>query len=120
MERAYHRIVMGRYRWRTKLRTVLPWSLIGLVPKGADCGEHEWYRRDESTWGCAHCKVTSDANPWSPLEAGLLEALGLTKRLELAVTTGGRVLPDATSAELYRRLQASLRTLERAADQLPR
>lgn len=48
----------GRYRNRTWLRGNLPWLLVGLVPKGQDCGQHEWYRQDEATDGCYHCRAT--------------------------------------------------------------
>lgn len=46
---------MGRYRLRTELRGVLPGFLAPLVPKGPDCGDHEWYRSDERTDRCYHC-----------------------------------------------------------------
>ncbi len=51
---------MGRYRWRTKFRSKLPWFLIdrGIAAKGReDCGSHEWYREDASVWRCYHCTV---------------------------------------------------------------
>lgn len=36
---------MGRYRWRTTLRSILPAWCMTLLPKGSrDCGDHEWYR----------------------------------------------------------------------------
>jgi hypothetical protein len=55
----------GRYRIRTWLRGKLPGRLSDLFPKGEeDCGRHEWYRSDESTWRCYH----SERSPWSPLE----------------------------------------------------
>jgi len=47
-----------RYRWRTRLRGVLPSQLSLLVPKGRqDCGDHEWYRSSESLDACYHCRV---------------------------------------------------------------
>jgi hypothetical protein len=48
----------GRYRWRTCLRGLLPYRppLYELVPNGrGDCGNHEWYRHDETTLHCYHC-----------------------------------------------------------------
>lgn len=48
----------GKYRWRTRVRGVLPSPLWRLVPKGArDCGDHEWYRATETTDACYHCRV---------------------------------------------------------------
>jgi hypothetical protein len=48
----------SRYRWRTRLRGVLPGRLAELVPKGVgDCGEHEWYRHDATMDRCYHCVV---------------------------------------------------------------
>jgi len=52
----------GRYRWRTRLRVALPWALVRWVPKGGrDCGNHEWYKQDEATEACYHCRAT---RPW--------------------------------------------------------
>jgi len=56
----------ARYRWRTRLRRHLPWSLMWIAHKGRrDCGWHEWYKHDDETWHCYHCvagvkKVDSD------------------------------------------------------------
>lgn len=50
----------GKYRWRTRLRSVLPYRppLYQLVPKGGkDCGNHQWYREEGRTWRCYHCRV---------------------------------------------------------------
>ncbi|MBA2505432.1 MAG: hypothetical protein H0V29_05735 [Thermoleophilaceae bacterium] len=48
----------GRYRTRTRIRGRLPVALLGLSPKGRkDCGDHEWYRQDDSTARCYHCEV---------------------------------------------------------------
>jgi hypothetical protein len=48
--------VAGRYRWRTKGRELLPFFLIGLLPKGrADGGDHEWYGADDTVQRCYHC-----------------------------------------------------------------
>jgi hypothetical protein len=49
---------MAKYRFRTRLRRILPWRLIWLAPKGAqDCGSHEWYREGDDRWLCYHCVV---------------------------------------------------------------
>ncbi len=48
----------GKYRWRTRLRSRLPYALLWLAPKGLkDCGEHEWYREDATTALCYHCEA---------------------------------------------------------------
>jgi len=47
-----------RYRWRTRLRTLVPFFAIDLLPKGnTDCGRHEWYGHDADTFYCYHCTV---------------------------------------------------------------
>ena len=47
---------MAKYRWRTRLRVILPFWCMALVPKGRqDCGAHEWYRSDETRYRCYHC-----------------------------------------------------------------
>ncbi len=49
----------GRYRWRTTLRTRLPYALMFLAPKGRrDCGDHEWYLADSVSDHCYHCRAT--------------------------------------------------------------
>lgn len=70
----------GRYRLRTRLRGALPAAIATRIPKGhADCGDHEWYRADESTWRCYHCQpgVTS-VSPFTPEE----DALGRLRALD--------------------------------------
>ncbi|WP_155372571.1 hypothetical protein [Catellatospora vulcania] len=50
----------GRFRRRTRLRTLLPWFLINLgaaAKPGRDCGDHEWYRFDTAVEHCYHCAV---------------------------------------------------------------
>jgi hypothetical protein len=60
----------GPYRWRTWIRSHLPWVLIdlGIANKGRDCeaagGEHEWYNLDGENSGCYHCKVTRSGQLW--------------------------------------------------------
>lgn len=49
---------MGKYRWRTSIRTRLPWAFVWMFPKGRhDCGDHDWYRQDDEILRCYHCKV---------------------------------------------------------------
>jgi hypothetical protein len=48
----------GKYRVRTWLRTHTPYLISDRIPKGQkDCGNHVWYRSDESTYRCYHCVV---------------------------------------------------------------
>lgn len=50
---------MGKYRWRTKIRSKLPWFLVdmGIAARGQDCGGHQWYREDANVWRCYNCTV---------------------------------------------------------------
>lgn len=56
-----HHVVVSakvRYRWRTTLRQLLPYTppLYMLVPKGRkDCGDHAWYNADNVVEHCLHC-----------------------------------------------------------------
>ena len=58
------------YRFRTWFRSHLPWWLIklGLVDKGEDCeavgASHWWYKRDQRSSGCYHCRVTRSGQLW--------------------------------------------------------
>ncbi|HET7667903.1 MAG TPA: hypothetical protein VFK56_17915 [Mycobacterium sp.] len=55
-----------RYRWRTRLRKVLPWTppLYLLVPKGrGDCGDHAWYNSDNIVEECLHCVAERPYDP---------------------------------------------------------
>jgi len=62
------------YRWRTWIRTKLPWFLIdlGVASKGQDCeqagGRHWWYNHDNVTSGCMHCEVTRSGQLWKTEE----------------------------------------------------
>ena len=53
----------GPFRFRTWLRSRLPWFVIntGIVNKGVDCeqngGFHEWYKEDETHSACYHCSI---------------------------------------------------------------
>lgn len=64
----------GKYRVRTWLRGHVPGFAADRIPKGADCGNHEWYRQDETTDACYHCEVTrpSEARVPTPAELALL------------------------------------------------
>ena len=58
------------YRWRTWIRSKLPWFLIdlGVDPKARDCarvgGEHWLYNRDDATSGCYHCDIVRPGQLW--------------------------------------------------------
>ena len=60
----------GPYRWRTFLRSHLPWFIIdtGIVDKGKDCeaegGQHEWYNSDGQASACYHCSVVKEGQLW--------------------------------------------------------
>ncbi len=48
----------GKYRWRTRLRTHLPFALLWLSPPGrGDCGNHEWHNVDYVIDRCYHCQA---------------------------------------------------------------
>jgi hypothetical protein len=47
---------VARYRLRTWVRIHTPYVLSDRIPKGArDCGAHEWYLSEGTTWRCYHC-----------------------------------------------------------------
>lgn len=49
-----------RYRWRTRLRKVLPLRLAHHIPKGhRDCGNHAWYNSDGIEDRRYHCESES-------------------------------------------------------------
>jgi hypothetical protein len=58
------------YRWRTWLRTKLPWFVIklGLLNKAQDCervgARHWWYKQDPNHSACYHCKVVRAGRLW--------------------------------------------------------
>lgn len=58
--------VRGKYRIRTWLRSHSPWSLAERIPKGEDCGAHEWYRQSAELDGCYHCRVTRPHEVMTP------------------------------------------------------
>src|ERR1700676_2005999 len=54
----------GRYRWRTRLRLILPAPLSYLVSKGKrDCGNHEMYPFVAGVEHCWHCWPGDDSAP---------------------------------------------------------
>jgi hypothetical protein len=61
----------SRYRLRTWLRGNLPEPVNWLFPKGQDCGDHEWYRHDDPTDHCYHCRVS---RPHQPIDAPPISA----------------------------------------------
>src|SRR5258705_8340843 len=56
------------YNVRTWLRSVLPYRMTGMFPKGADCeargSAHKWYNIDGGTSGCYHCRVVRPGQLW--------------------------------------------------------
>ncbi len=72
----------SRYRWRTWLRGRAPTSLTEVLPKGErDCGAHEWYRSDETTWRCYHCEPgVTHVSPWSPADTIAIRLAALARR----------------------------------------
>lgn len=59
------------YRWRTWIRTHLPWFLIdlGIARKAPDCeaieGWHHWYNINDKSSGCYHCDVVRLGQIWN-------------------------------------------------------
>lgn len=77
----------GKYRTRTWLRGRLPWALVSLVPKGGDCGAHEWYRQDATTDACYHCQMHRQHEPLPVRDEALAE-------LERAARAGSQPAMD--------------------------
>lgn len=113
---------MAKYRWRTKLRMYLPWSLIWLVPKGSkDCGDHEWARSDAVTWRCFHCKVgVTHDEPWSPIESVEVKLGALRATLRLGdyrpLTPRERQQAATYAKEADQRLHEIRETLNASSD----
>jgi len=84
----YTDYVRGKYRIRTWLRGHSPWSLAERIPKGEDCGAHEWYRQSAELDGCYHCRVTRPHEAMTP-DQELLADLALSCALWIGM---GRVL----------------------------
>ena len=78
----------GKYRTRTWLRGHLPAALVGLAPKGRDCGSHEWYRQSEERDACYHCEVL---RPYRATPVSVNELV----MLERAAQAGSRPAMDA-------------------------
>jgi hypothetical protein len=59
------------FRWRTWIRTHLPWFPIdlGVAGKGRDCeavgGWHHWYNIDNESSGCYHREVARPGQLWN-------------------------------------------------------
>lgn len=72
-------VVMAKYRGRTWLRGHLPWAIAQHIPKGHDCGRHDWYLEGDGLDACYHCQVTRPhiAQPLSASELELLETLAV-------------------------------------------
>lgn len=85
---AYTDRVRGKYRTRTWLRGHAPWSLAERIPKGEDCGAHEWYRQSTGLDACYHCRVT---RPHESMTA----ADELLDELESAVRAGSTAAESA-------------------------
>jgi hypothetical protein len=66
--KTYTHHVRGKYRIRTWLRGRLPWSLAERIPKGEDCGAHEWYRQSAELDACYHCRVTRPHEAMTPAD----------------------------------------------------
>ena len=102
----------GRYRLRTWLRGRLPVALADLVPKGArDCGAHEFYRADQQTWRCYHCKpALASSSPWTQ-EEHLQHTLGGIDSTLRVLALRGEPGGEEELAELHRLVQEALAAL---------
>lgn len=72
---------MSRYRFRAFARRHLPDGLIRLVPKGRDCGDHEWQLMEVDgsggRWACVYCQAETDRSPWGSQEYARRRLAGL-------------------------------------------
>lgn len=104
---------LGKYRLRTWLRGTLPGPLSDLFPRGTrDCGAHEWYRSDESTWRCYHCEVgLTHESPWSPLEDAELSLSALRSLQESESRRGLSAPEEELRVRLARDLLAAVQRL---------
>ena len=69
----YTHTVRGKYRIRTWLRGRLSWSLAESIPKGEDCGAHQWYRQSAEFDACYHCRVTRPHEAMTPADTLLAD-----------------------------------------------
>lgn len=86
---AYTHSMSGKYRTRTWLRGHLPWLLAQHIPKGVDCGAHEFYRQDADIDACYHCRVT---RPHNVTPATVAELEMLEREIRHGSTAAGDVL----------------------------
>ena len=111
-----------RYRLRTWLRTHTPYAISDRIEKGSgDCGAHEWYLSEGSTWRCYHCAAgvrEMPRVPWAEL-AGVLHDAVLdldTVSTEAGLTVHGlRYVPGPDRWSRARKVPFVLR-VERASD----
>ena len=104
------------YRWRTWLRTNLPWFLIdlGIADKGEDCekvgGAHSWYNKDNISSACYHCKVTRQGRLWEnamhvnglPLPRSLIHLMNAERwKPPIDVSGISRLIPENDGLYLY-------------------
>jgi hypothetical protein len=76
MKPTWKSVFTGPYRWRTKLRVILPPHFCGLClhrlflyPRdGDDCerrgGLHEWFNLDDENSRCFHCGIVRPGKLW--------------------------------------------------------
>jgi hypothetical protein len=111
------RTMEGRYRTRTWLRGKLPAVLAFRIPKGRDCGAHQWYRQDKETWACYHCRATTDTEPFSPLELAENSLAALRTTLELLTYRPLDREELQTAARLSREAEQAIRQINRSLEE---
>lgn len=79
---------MERYRLRTWLRGELPWSLAERIPKGFDCGHHEWYLMEDGRWGCYHCVQETTESPWPGTDWARMRLRAIYADMALLMASG--------------------------------
>lgn len=110
-----------RYRLRTWLRIHTPYVVSDRIEKGdGDCGAHEWYLAEGTTWHCYRCTAVGESLrvPWSELAAVLHDAsLDLdTVRTDDGLTVQGlRYVPGPSRRSRARTVPFVLR-VPRASD----
>ena len=83
----YTHRMRGKYRTRTWLRGNAPWSLAERIPKGEDCGAHEWYRQSTGLDACYHCRVTRPHETMTPADELLADLERATRAGSAAAET---------------------------------